>query len=265
MPNTTFISLRLTPRFFGALLAGSMACAVLAPPAAHAQEVLSTLRPDEPYQELPILTWQEEFELSSTVRQVIFNAYLPMLARPTFFKGVHDDAIPNQTGDWNWQRPDVQKELLRRSDATDVQRRSHAALPDAEINALIGKKQAFRPEQLEPLLTSSPRFDDLAVVLRRVQPLGGDNYRVDFDVKTKSGAVVETTSFDGVDLVRQGGTWLLPSRILLQVAPLSRIQQNLTSSGGDPAALAGNFLLLAENQLKDIIPFDFEIPAFLKP
>lgn len=233
---------------------------------AHAQEVQSTLRPSEPYQELPILTWQEEFELQATVRQVIFNAYLPLLARPTFYRGVHDDTVPNQTPDWNWHRGDVQRQLLQRSDAVDAQRRGHAALPDAEINALIGKKQAFRPEQLEPLLTRSPRFEDLQVTLRRVQPLGGDWYRVDFDVKTRVNGVVETTSFDTVDINRQGGAWLLPTRVLLEVAPIARIQASLTAEGPtDLSGLAGNFLLLAEGQLESVLPFDIPSPSSLLP
>ena len=84
--------------------------------AQDASTTTSTLRPDEPYTELPILTWQEELELQSTVRQVLFNAFLPMLARPTFYRGVHDDTVPNQVSDWNWQRPDVQKQLLKRQD-----------------------------------------------------------------------------------------------------------------------------------------------------
>ena len=51
----------------------------------------------------------------------------------------------------------------------------------------------FRPEDLERLLTASPRFDDIIVDVKRVQPLGpsgtgGDFYRVDFDVKTLAGS-----------------------------------------------------------------------------
>jgi hypothetical protein len=234
--------------------------------AAHAQDAVSSLRPEEPFQELPILTWQEQLELSSTVQQVIFNAYLPLLARPTFYRGVHDDAVPNQVGDWNWQRDDVQRQLLRRADAVDQQRRGHAALPDAEINHLISKKQAFRPEQLKPLLVGSPRFEDLQIIIRRAQPLGNDFYRVDFDVKTRVNGVVETTAFDTVDIYRQGGQWVLPMRILLEVAPIARIQQNLSSAGPtDLRALANNFLLLAESQLEAVLPFDVPNPSTLIP
>ena len=117
--------------------------------------------PEDPYLELPILTWQQEAELHSTVRQVLMNAYLPFLARPTDYRGVLNDAIPNQVGDWGWHRDDVKAQLRGRQDDVDAKRRGHAGLPDAEINALMGKKQAFRPEQLEQVLTGSPRLNDI--------------------------------------------------------------------------------------------------------
>ena len=84
------IAVRLLPAAF-----------VLLPGAALAQDAR---RPEEPFTELPIVDWQEELRLSSEVRQVIFNAYLPMLARPTFYKGTHDDEVPNQVKDWAYQR-----------------------------------------------------------------------------------------------------------------------------------------------------------------
>ena len=214
------------------------------------------IKPEEPFQELPILTWQEELELNSTVRQVIFNAYLPMLARPTFYRGVHDDSIPNQMKDWDYQRPDVQRQLLSRQDVVDRQRRAHAGLPDAEINHLISKKKDFRQEEFERLITSSPRFEDLVVTVSRVQPLGNENFRVDFEVRTKVNGAVETTKFDTIDIVRQGGTWLLPMKILLEVAPLARFQQAATSGPVDPIALAQNFIAIGQNTLKDVLPFD---------
>lgn len=193
--------------------------------------------PEEPFQELPILTWQQEAELVSTVRQVLMNTYLPFLARPTDFRGVHNDAIPNQVDDWNWHRPEVQAQLKGRQDSVDAKRRSHAAIPDAEINALMGKKQAFRPEQLEQILTGSPRLDDIIVTVRRVQPLGptasgGEVYRIDFDVKTTSGGITETTTFDGVDVVNNLGTWILPTRLVLEVAPIARAGAALAGNGG---------------------------------
>jgi hypothetical protein len=224
--------------------------------AAHAQEA-PELRPEEPFQELPLLTWQEELELQSTVRQVIFNAYLPLLARPTFYRGVHDDAVPNQMRDWDFQRPDVQRQLLARQDVVDRQRRAHAGLPDAEINHLIGRKRDFRQEQFEQLITSSPRFEDLVVTVKRVQPLGNEVFRVDFEVTTKSSGAVETTKFDTIDLIRQGGTWLMPVRILLEVAPLARAQAAAAAGQPvDPFALAGNFIAIAQNTLKDVLPFE---------
>jgi hypothetical protein len=221
------------------------------------------LRPEEPFQELPLLTWQEEMELQSTVRQVIFNAYLPLLARPTDYRGVHDDTIPNQVSDWDWHRPAVQRALRARGDVVDRQRRNHAALPDAEINHLKNRSIAFRPEQLEPLLITSPRFEDLVVTLRRVQPLGGDVVRVDFDVVTKVNGAVETTRFDSVDLVKQGGIWLLPTRVLFEVAPLARIQQAAAAGPLSPTAFVGNFLAIATKT--DVLPFDLPAIPFLQP
>src|SRR5207244_1782209 len=140
-------------------------------------------------------------------------------------RGVHDDSIPNQVKDWGYQRPDVKTELLAREDSVDRQRRAHAAIPDAEVNHLIGRKQDFRQEDFERLITTSPRFEDLAVVVTRVQPLGNEWFRVDFSVKTKSNGTVEETKFDSVDIQRQGGTWLLPMKILLDVAPQAHAQQ----------------------------------------
>ena len=147
-----------------------------------------------------------------------------------------------------------------------MQRRSHAALPDAEVNHLIGKKVAFRPEQLERMLTTSPRFEDLVVTIRRLQPLGGETYRVDFDVKTKSNGVVENTAFDAVDIVHQGANWLLPTEILLNVAPMARAQQAAASGGEgglNPLALAGSFISIATKTIDDVLPFDLPKLPFL--
>ena len=44
------------------------------------------------------------------------NAYLPFLARPTDYRGVLNDAIHNQVGDWAWQRQDVKDELRKNTD-----------------------------------------------------------------------------------------------------------------------------------------------------
>ncbi len=239
------------------LVGGTLAAAPATAQDAAAAAPEGGLRPEEPFQELPMLTWQEEMELQSTVRQVIFNCYLPLLARPTDYRGVHDDSIPNQVGDWNWHRPDVRNELKRRQDIVDRQRRAHAALPDAEVNHLRQRSVVFRPEELEPLLTSLPRFEDLVVTLRRVQPLGGEVFRVDFDVTSKSNGAVETTKFDAVDLVRQGGIWLLPTRVLFEIAPLARAQaQAATGQPLDPIAAANNFIAIAQNTLNDVLPFD---------
>jgi hypothetical protein len=224
---------------------------------AGAPPALAEIKPEEPFQELPILAWHEELELTATIRQVIFNAYLPMLARPTDFRGVHDDSIPNQMRDWDYHRPAVQTQLLARQDVVDRQRRAHAGLPDAEINHMISRKKDFRQEQLERLITTSPRFEDLSVVVTRMQPLGNDVFRVDFEVKSKANGNVETTKFDAIDVVRQGGTWLLPVRILLDVAPAARFQAGQAAGQPlDPLAFAGNFIAIAQGTLKDVLPFD---------
>jgi hypothetical protein len=152
----------------------------------------------------------------------------------------------------------VQAQLRGRQDDVDARRRSHGALPDAEINALMGKKQAFRPEQLEQILTGSPRFDDIIVTVRRVQPLGptasgGEVYRVDFDVKTVSGGVTETTSFDRVDVVNNLGTWLLPTRLILDVAPIARAGAALAGNAG-PLDLARSAIAVVLATARDISP-----------
>jgi hypothetical protein len=210
----------------------------------------------EPYAELPILTWQERAELTSTVEQVLFNAYTPLLARPTPYRGIHNDPIPNQMSDFDFHREDVQRELLAREDAVDAQSRMHAALPDAEVNRLISKKIAFRPEQLEPLLTSSMRFSDIIVTVHRVQPLGGDWFRVDFDVKTVvANGGVENTEFHAVDIQRNGTSWLLPMKVLLDLAPLQGLAASLDIPGGPGVkSLAGKFIAIAKGSLKSLLP-----------
>ena len=215
--------------------------------------------PEEPFQELPIITWQQEFELSSTVRQVLMNTYLPFLARPTDFRGVHNDSIPNQVNDWNWQRPEVREQLRGRQSDVDVRRRSHGALPDAEVSALMGKKQAFRPEDLEKVLTGSPRLDDIIVKVGRVQPLGhtssgAEVYRVDFSVQTVAGGITETTTFDRIDVVNNLGTWLVPTSVILDVAPIARATATISASGADPLSLARGALAVVLSTVRDVSP-----------
>lgn len=231
--------------------------ALLAAVTATAGPAFAQAAAEEPMTELPILTWQQQFELTSTVQQVLMNTYLPFLARPTDFRGVHNDAIPNQMQDWNWHRDDVRAQLSGRQDSVDAQRRSHAALPDAEINSIIGKKQAFRPEDLEKVLTGSPRFDDIIVTVRRVQPLGptsagGETYRIDFDVKTISGGLTEVSSFDRVDVVNNLGTWLMPTRIVLEVAPIARASSSIAAGGSPITAL----IAVVMSTVRDISPID---------
>ncbi len=251
------------PRLGGRwLIAVAMATAAL--PAA------AELAPEEPYQDLPILTWQQEAELHSTVRQVLMNAYLPFLARPTDYRGVHNDSIPNQVGDWAWQRDDVKAQLRGRQDDVDAKRRGHGALPDAEINALIGKKQAFRPEQLERLLTGSPRFNDIIVKVNRVQPLGptagGEAYRVDFEVKTLAGNLSENTTFERIDVVSEAGRWVLPTNIILDVAPLARATAQATAGGGfNPIALAQSSIEVVLKTVRDISPIAIPKIPILEP
>lgn len=251
------------PRRFAWRLAVAVAVAALPASAQNA--------PEEPFQELPILTWQQEAELVSTVRQVLMNAYLPFLARPTDYRGVHNDAIPNQVGDWNWQREDVKSQLRGRQDDVDAKRRGHGGLPDAELNALISKKQAFRPEQLERLLTGSPRFNDIIVKVNRVQPLGptgagGEVYRVDFEVKTLAGNLSENTTFDRVDVINDAGRWVLPMNIILDVAPLARATAEATASGGfNPLALAQSSIEVVLKTVRDVSPIPIPKIPILEP
>lgn len=226
---------------------------------------------EEPMMELPLLTWQQQFELTSTVQQVLMNTYLPFLARPTDFRGVHNDAVPNQVQDWNWQRDDVRAQLSGRQDDVDAKRRSHAALPDAEVNAIIGKKLAFRPEDLEKVLVGIPRFQDIIVSVRRVQPLGptsagGETYRIDFDVKTVAGGVTETTAFDRIDVISNLGTWLMPTRVVLDVAPIARATANIAdgAAGDDLFSLARAGIAVVLNTVRDISPIDISQTPILE-
>jgi hypothetical protein len=227
--------------------------------------------PEEPYQELPILTWQQQAELHSTVQQVLMNAYLPFLARPTDYRGVHNDAIPNQVEDWSWQRDDVKAELRGMQDDVDAKRRGHAGLPDAEINALMGKKQAFRPEQLEQVLIGSPRLNDVIVNVHRVQPLGpnglgGEWYRVDFEVKTLAGGIAETTNFERIDIINDVGRWVLPTNVILDVAPIARASATATATGAvNPIALAQSTIEVVLKQVRDISPIPIPKIPGLEP
>ncbi|MDP2341265.1 MAG: hypothetical protein Q8O67_09920 [Deltaproteobacteria bacterium] len=239
--------------------------------AAMALPASAQTAPEEPYQELPILTWQQEADLHSTVRQVLMNAYLPFLARPTDYRGVHNDAIPNQVSDWSWQRDDVKSQLRGRQDDVDAKRRGHGGLPDAEINALISKKQAFRPEELERLLTGSPRLNDIIVKVNRVQPLGptgtgGEVYRVDFEVKTLAGNLSENTVFERIDLVNDASRWVLPTNIIFDVAPLARATAAATAGGGvNPIALAQATIEVVLKQVRDISPIPIPKIPGLEP
>ncbi len=251
---------KLTPRRWA--LALSLATALPA---------LAQTAPEEPYQELPILTYAQVTELQSTVQQVLLNAYLPFLARPTDYRGVHNDSIPNQVGDWAWQRDDVKAELRGMQDDVDAKRRGHAALPDAEINALMGKKQAFRPEQLEQVLVGSPRLNDVIVKVSRVQPLGpngtgGEWYRVDFEVKTLAGGIAETSTFERIDIVNDAGRWVLPTNIILEVAPIARASATATATGAiNPIALAQSTVAVVLEQVRDLSPIPIPKIPVLEP
>lgn len=227
--------------------------------------------PEEPYTELPLLTWQQEAELTSTVRQVLMNAYLPFLARPTDYRGVHNDAIPNQVPDWNWQREDVKNQLRGMQDDVDAKRRGHAGMPDAEINALMSKKTAFRPEDLERVLVGSPRFNDIIVKVNRVQPLGpsgtgGEFYRIDFEVKTLAGGIAETSTFERIDVLNDAGRWVLPTNIILDVAPIARATAVATATGAfNPIALAQSSLEVVLKTVRDASPIPIPKIPVLEP
>lgn len=239
--------------------------------AAGAVPASAQIAPEEPFTELPILTWQQQAELQSTVQQVLMNAYLPFLARPTDYRGVHNDSIPNQVNDYAWMREDVRKELRGRQDDVDSKRRAHAGLPDAEINSIMGKKQAFRPEDLERVLVGSPRFNDIIVKVNRIQPLGptgtgGEVYRLDFEVKTLAGGISETTGFERIDVQNDAGRWLLPSNIVLDVAPIARASAAATATGGiDPIALAQSSVAVVLTTLRDVSPIPIPKIPVLEP
>lgn len=216
---------------------------------------------DGKFKELPILTWQQEFELQSTVRQVLMNTYLPFLSRPTDFRGVHNDPIPNKVTDWAWHRDDVRDQLRGRQVDVDRQTRGHAGLPDAEVSALMSRKDAFRPEDLEKLITKSPRLDDIVVKVLRVQPLGVNDvgtefYRLDFEVKTLAGGITETSSFERIDVVNKLGTWIVPTRVIFEVAPIARATASLSLNANDPLGLLRSGVAIVLNTARDISPID---------
>lgn len=184
------------------------------------------------FEPLPILSWQDEFALQSTVRQVLFNAYLPLLARPTVYRGVHNDAITNQMNDAAYQRPDVVKQLLRNQDDANAVTRGRGALQNGEIAALINKSD-FRPEDLEVILTKAPRFDDLVVTVTRVQPLGDDHYRLDYSLRTTLKGAVSTYNFQSVDVQKKGNNWLLPTGIILELTKSQLVPVATTAADGD--------------------------------
>jgi hypothetical protein len=90
-----------------------------------------------------------------------------------------------------------------------------------------------------------------------VQPLGptsagGETYRIDFDVKTISGGIAEVSSFDRIDVVNNLGTWLMPTRIVLEVAPISRASSAIAAGGSPITAL----IAVVMSTVRDISPID---------
>ena len=64
----------------------------------------------------------------------------------------------------------------------------------------------------------------------------------------------ETTSFDRVDIVNNVGTWLLPTRLILEVAPIARASASISANGADPLALARSAIAVVLNTARDISP-----------
>ena len=100
----------------------------------------------------------------------------------------------------------------------------------------------------------------LTNLVNRVQPLGpngvgGEWYRVDFEVKTVAGGITETTNFERIDIINDAGRWILPTNVILDVAPIARATAQAAAAGGiNPIALAQSTVEVALKQIRDISP-----------
>ena len=117
----------------------------------------------------------------------------------------------------------------------------------------------------------SPRLNDIAIKINRVQPLGpngvgGEWYRVDFEVKTLAGGIAETSNFERIDIVNDAGRWVLPTNIILEVAPIARASAQATATGAiNPIALAQSTLEVVLKQVRDISPIPIPKIPVLEP
>lgn len=166
----------------------------------------------------PLLSDAQERELTARMRQHIFRVYLPLLARPTAYKAVHQDPIPNATEDWAYQRQEVKDRALTRVDRVDARSRARGGMSTRELERLTGEHPDWRPEHLRQVLRDAPRIDDVEVELHRAQPLDKNLVRLDFDVTLHCQGASSTTAFRHIDVVDQAGVPKLPARLLLDVA-----------------------------------------------
>jgi hypothetical protein len=166
---------------------------------------------------IPVLTGQEDQDLKARVRQGLFFVYAPFLARPSAYRGELSDPIPNGTPDWAYHRPGTRAQLQSRHRAVDAKSRRHAGMPDNRLIALLAQKEDFRPEHLRPLLEKGPHLDDVIVRVHRVQSLGEDWIRADFDIVTKVGVQSTKTEFRALDFQLSGGDLVLPMRVIFDL------------------------------------------------
>ncbi len=163
----------------------------------------------------PLLSDSEEREMHARLRQELVRLYLPLLARPTVYKAVHDDPVPDQSPGWQYMRPGVKQRMLGRLDAVDAQSRARGGLAGREIDRLYAERPDRRPKHLRHLLLKAPRIDDVAVTLHRVQPLGGDVYRLDFDVTLHCQGKETVNQFRAVDVEQRDGAHHYPAKLLV--------------------------------------------------
>ncbi|MFH1808965.1 MAG: hypothetical protein ABIJ09_09490 [Pseudomonadota bacterium] len=206
------------------------------PPAAGEGSLLPTPAPtprpaaaQAPVQEEgypPMLTDQMERDLNARFRQELVRIYLPLLARPTAWKAVHDDPVPEHSQNWDHLRQPVKDRLVGRLDAVDARSRGHGAMEAREIDRAFGERPDKRPEHLRNLLLKTPRIDDVAVQVHRVQPLGEDVYRLDVDVTLSCQGNQTVNTFRALDIERKDGNNQYPAR-LIQDAKCGAMPLNL--------------------------------------
>jgi hypothetical protein len=167
---------------------------------------------------MPVLTWQKERELESAFRQGLVRLYLDLLGDPNDYRDRYHTSIPNDVNDWGAQRAGVRNRLWSMRAEVDKKAKTRSGMPEATLRRMIANKQDFRPEHLRLMMHKMPRVDDVVVTIKRIQPLGGDNFRVDYKVEMRLGAFSRTTHFQAVDAMYDGGKMKLPMRVLADVS-----------------------------------------------